>query len=448
MRFRKSISICKGLKVNFSKSGASFTTGIRGFSYSSGKKGSYLNVGIPGTGLYDRVKVSGSSSSHSSKGRSVASGRSSSTVLPSQVGLHMDDTGKITFTYGNGLPITDEALIRKIKSTPQFKAEKVRIMEQFITHGEREVEEKNAVSLAMTTIHNSAAIVDPVSRYEAKLKELRLQQYVPEPFTKEEPTIESVKHSLETQAKHEIKSIAFWTLKSKRQSFVDENIAHQFEFIHQSWIEQKEAHDLSQAEIANVRNAEYQRIFDDEKGALEAALAGDKCYISVAIENWFAAMELPVTCAIQYDYDEAGTLAVDLDLPEIEDFPSEKAVQLANGTVKIKSKTQAELHSEYAEGIFGLSVFLASHLFNISPKIEQIILSGFTQRRNSKGDVQDEYIISIKYLRRVFEKRNIANLNPKDFSLGFENRCLLSTTNIFKKIEPYDISASINSDLC
>lgn len=448
MRFRKSIAICKGLKVNFSKSGASFTTGIRGFSYSSGKKGSYLNVGIPGTGLYNRVKVSGGSSSHSSKSRSVVSSRSSSTVLPSQVGLHMDDTGKITFTYGNGLPITDEVLLRKIKSTPQFKSEKVRLMEQFIANGERDVEEKNAVALAMTTIHNSAAIVDPVSRYETKLKELRLQQYLLDPFNIEEPTAESVKHSLETQAKREIKSIAFWTLKSKRQKFVDENISHQFEIVHKSWIEQKEAHDLSQAEIANVQNAEYQRLFDDEKDALEAALAGDKCYISVVIENWFGEMELPVNCAIQYDFDEAGTLAVDLDLPEVEDFPSEKAVQLANGTVKIKSKTQAELHSEYAEGIFGLSVFLASHLFNISPKIEQIILSGFTQRRNSKGDVQDEYIISIKYLRSAFEKRNVAKLNPRDFSLGFENRCLLSSTNIFKKIEPYDISASKNSDLC
>lgn len=439
MRLRKSVKICKGMKVNFSKSGASFTTGVRGFSYTTGKKGSYMNVGIPGTGLYDRVKVSGSSSSHPSGSSSAAYGRSRSTALPSQVCLHMDDTGKMTFTFENGIPITDDALIRKIKATPQYKAEKARMTREFIAHGKRAAEEKNSAALAMTTIHKSAAAVDSLNRFESELRDLQLQQYRPSPFITEEPTVEDVTTRLEAQAKREIRSIAFWTLKKKRQSFIDENLTEQYELQHVAWATQKEAHDAAQARIAEEKNAEYKRAYCDEKSALEAALAGDKCYVGVAIEKWFDALELPVNCAIQYDYDEAGVLVIDLDLPEIEDFPTEKAVQLASGAVKIKNKTQAELRSEYAQSIFGLSVFVASHLFNISPRIEQIILSGFTQRRNSKGDIQDDYIVSTKYLRSVFEKRNVAKADPKEFSMSFENRCLLSSTGIFKKIEPYSM---------
>ena len=57
MRFRKTITIFKGLKMNLSKSGVSFTVGGKGLSANLGKEGVFLNTGIPGTGLYDRKKI-------------------------------------------------------------------------------------------------------------------------------------------------------------------------------------------------------------------------------------------------------------------------------------------------------------------------------------------------------------------------------------------------------
>ena len=58
MRFRKSIKITKGVKLNLSKSGASFTVGPgKGLSFNLGTKGAYLNWSIPGTGIYDRVRL-------------------------------------------------------------------------------------------------------------------------------------------------------------------------------------------------------------------------------------------------------------------------------------------------------------------------------------------------------------------------------------------------------
>jgi hypothetical protein len=62
MRFRKSISLGKGIKLNLSKSGMSTTLGVKGLSVNIGKNGAYLNTGIPGTGLYDRKKIGGSMS--------------------------------------------------------------------------------------------------------------------------------------------------------------------------------------------------------------------------------------------------------------------------------------------------------------------------------------------------------------------------------------------------
>lgn len=58
MRFRKSIRLGKGLKLNLSKSGVSVTVGTgKGVSLNLGKKGAFLNWSIPGTGLYDRVRL-------------------------------------------------------------------------------------------------------------------------------------------------------------------------------------------------------------------------------------------------------------------------------------------------------------------------------------------------------------------------------------------------------
>lgn len=52
LRFRKSIKICKGVKVNFGKSGASLSVGTKGFHKTFHTSGRVTtSVGIPGTGI-------------------------------------------------------------------------------------------------------------------------------------------------------------------------------------------------------------------------------------------------------------------------------------------------------------------------------------------------------------------------------------------------------------
>ena len=68
LRFRKSITICKGLKLNLGKTGASLTVGNKGFHktfHTSGKV--TTTVGIPGTGVYwTETENTSSSTSRSS----------------------------------------------------------------------------------------------------------------------------------------------------------------------------------------------------------------------------------------------------------------------------------------------------------------------------------------------------------------------------------------------
>lgn len=50
-RFRKSVRILPGVRLNFSKSGTSVSLGTRGLRYTVGPKGTRTTIGLPGTGL-------------------------------------------------------------------------------------------------------------------------------------------------------------------------------------------------------------------------------------------------------------------------------------------------------------------------------------------------------------------------------------------------------------
>lgn len=58
-RFRRSIRLGKGLRINLSKSGASLSVGRRGATLNIGPKGQKMTVGLPGSGLSYSTKLGG-----------------------------------------------------------------------------------------------------------------------------------------------------------------------------------------------------------------------------------------------------------------------------------------------------------------------------------------------------------------------------------------------------
>lgn len=55
--FRRSGKVAPGIRINFSKSGVSWTVGHKGFKVNSGPRGTYVTQSIPGTGIYNRRKL-------------------------------------------------------------------------------------------------------------------------------------------------------------------------------------------------------------------------------------------------------------------------------------------------------------------------------------------------------------------------------------------------------
>ena len=80
--WRRSTKILPGVRINWSKSGPSISMGPKGAKVNIGKRGTYVSGGIPGTGLYYRQKVGGSSkSSCSSNGGSYPTNTNTQTTF-------------------------------------------------------------------------------------------------------------------------------------------------------------------------------------------------------------------------------------------------------------------------------------------------------------------------------------------------------------------------------
>ena len=103
--FRRRIKVIPGVYLNVSKRGVSTTVGVRGASLTFRGDGTYANVGIPGTGISNRQKLSGRRSENSS----------SFAVIPPEATPHLDQSSTPSPDYlyvsSDPLDITSEGLL-------------------------------------------------------------------------------------------------------------------------------------------------------------------------------------------------------------------------------------------------------------------------------------------------------------------------------------------------
>lgn len=182
--------------------------------------------------------------------------------------------------------------------------------------------------------------------------------------------------------------------------------------------------------ISNLENESLKEIYSQSK-------EGNEEVIESLIGSFLSEFDFAYPVSANYELEDEK-LYVDLDLPEIEDLTNEYPVELKN-KLSSKKKTQSQLKSEYANTVVSLSIYLASEFFNISSYIKEIIISGYTTRRNSDGDKNDEYLYSIKYLRNEFENTDLTKIDDIfKFIDRFENRINVNKeTYSFKSIKPF-----------
>lgn len=289
-------------------------------------------------------------------------------------------------------------------------------------------------------------------------------------FEEVEPTRDAVQESLAEEAKESISSFFPWKRKRLRNEFVAANLDTRFKELHDSWQSKKDNYDEKRKKflelvsekqriLDNVKKERSKFISDRSKELYEKELTGwrserdefyssfkqnfqnvidgDKDYVITAIDSIFPDEELPMEYFVDAIYDESnGKVFVDLDLPEIEDIPDQKVVLTSTGKKSIRQKSQTDLRSDYAHCVLGLAMNVAFSIFNISLKIKEVEIMGYTQRKEDNSAVAtDQYVFVINFDRDTFSKIDFNRLSSVQIIDFFQHHINLSKSFVMKEID-------------
>lgn len=352
--------------------------------------------------------------------------------------MKMDSDGHVSFLDNNGNEIIDTSIIRKIKSQSTYQQQFKELNIQRLQQIDKMVRESEETEQSFVNIGTYSAMVKTRDDFEKELSELQPDVYAIPSFGVPVPTMDSVIAILEEEANEQIQGFIL-TVGKKRREYVENNLDYRFSLALEDWEINKEVFKNQQTILKEKMDAEFQEEYKAKKKHLEAILRGEYPEICDDFDAWIHDIELPVEIDIDFEYDMANNkMLLDVDLPEIEDLPTTTIIKTDTGKAKEKKKTQKELRDQYAKTVFGLAMYLTTNTFNISPEIREVVISGYTQRRNKDGDIFDCYIYSMIIQRENLEHRNINMADPVEYCLHANCRCNMTSTMLFKEIKPFE----------
>ena len=246
----------------------------------------------------------------------------------------------------------------------------------------------------------------------------------------------SIEIELADEAREFIKPILFWTRKSKIEKYIIENITPRLERHLAIWQDEKQTWETEQSKEIKRVNRQNEESFIAEKQYLEQMIDNDSSSGEKIFEKRIQNLSLPLAYDLSFEIRDERLL-VDLDLPEIEDFPVTMPSQLASGKFNIKKKPQKTIKEDYAKATLGLAYFIASLGFNSALAINSVTIQGYTQRVSPQtGQEVDDYIFEIDFNRETFSELNTQNIDPIKSIELFRPKMNLLKSYAFRTITP------------
>ena len=404
LRFRRSLKLAPGIRMNFSGSGVSWTLGPRGASVGIGKRGTFLNTSWTGTGLSarDRLDNGKLQSSRSAPPQLLRTDLSRPTLKTIALIRVLDD-GSVEFTDPEGRPLSAEwEKIAKVQGADTIRNSLAKACES-----------NNADIEATLNIHQHTPAPTVRLRYELGV------------FTEPAPITPS------PLKPH------WWLgwLQSHVQSIADKNSVLQT------------AHAMALSEWTQCK-ATYDEAQQRRKHFIETEVAIDPVAREAWIEEQLAAIAWPRETAVNYELSADGiSITIDVDLPEIEDMPTRTARPAERGfKVIYKAFGQRALEQNYARHLHGLLLRLVGEMYSALPMLETAIISGYTQRHDAAtGRKGDDYVLSLWVSRERWIKLDFdhfAQIDPMEAFKLFEHRRDMTGAGKLKTIEPFSAYAA------
>lgn len=400
IRFRKSFKIAPGVRLNVGMKGLSMNVGPRGASVSFTRRGTYANVGLPGTGMSARQLLSAPSGS----ARQASAPMQTAATAPSTKTVHLrfTDDGQIRYLDGDDNPLPDDVIksLRRnnravIEAGLQSAADRV--------NGEME---------AVTQLHADT----PKPRVR--------RWHVSAPFAEDPPVLRLLPLTIWQRLLPPLKAKALKAQDCTRAAHAQAVAA---------WEQRKAAHEAQQA-------AEGERI---------ERLHVDESVMEAELEAAFSEMQWPRETTVAYDLVDGGALVqLDVDLPEFEDMPRQVAsVPARADRLVLKTMGEAKARELYARHIHAVVFLLVGVVFSRLPAVQRVVVSGYSQRVDkATGHGQDDYLLSAHVSRQDWSSINFDDLAALDplVALGrFDLRRDMTRMFVLRAIEPFMVTPSV-----
>ena len=400
-RFRRTVSIFPGVRLNLGKRGISVSAGVRGANVTLGRNGLYGNVGIPGSGMSYRKKLF-------KRDKTMSAGQRTNQATPpfadsamtneiEQVQLNTK-TGAIIILDAEGNDLGDEALAIAKTHARQHLEDTLR----------QQVNSHNRMMARIINIHWDTPAPD------------HFPTLVAEPFDAPEP---------QAPALRKLDWLAY-LCPARRRAFAhsNERKRQRYQSQREQWTQEKLA--LEQRDSARA-------------DLYQSARTGNTAAMESVLDDHMLDIDWPQQTELSFELSADGkTLMLDVDLPEIEDFPTTELRVYERGIgVSVKELSDTASRKLYMAHVHGMGIRLVGECFACAPSVEQVVLSAFTQvARADTGQTEDRYIYSVKVRRNAWARIHFGNLeavDPVAALAAFELRRDMTKTGIFTAIEPW-----------
>lgn len=393
-RFRRSIRIAPGLRVNLGKRGVSVSAGVRGATLTYGRGGLYGNAGLPGTGMSFREKIGGTTSQRG------GSARNGSTRNETNVGIKMrlNEDGTVDMLDSAGAPLAP-------KYVKLAKEQQGGFIQGWLKEN---CEEWNQEIESVLNLH----LGTPPADFQVKFEPIPFEQGRPQKPAEVQPGFFG-KFFKGPQQKAEAENLRLNRIHEKSLT---------------EWSREKGEHE--KREVLRKELIETTRF---------KAPGGMQDFFSEVLSD----IEWPRETHVSFEVSTSGKeVFLDVDLPEIEDMPTEYAVVASRGIrINRKQRAETQCRKDYMHHVHAILFRLIGEAFAALPTVEEVIASGFSQRTDKQtGHVIDEYLLSAKVQRDQWKKINFSNIKSLVLTDSFEQfdlRRKMTKTGVFSAIQPF-----------
>lgn len=290
-------------------------------------------------------------------------------------------------------------------------------------------DENNEERSELIQIYRQSPKIKTAEDFRDEIERIMPNQYVRKVFDEQAPSKDMIQDELEQEAKREISSWMFWTLKRKRLEYVDSRLDQyyqkQLDLYNQRLAQHEEREDKAEKEY----NTQSHERCEERKRLLNALIDGKDATLMKK-----ESLRVPDRMSLSFPYHIDSTLNgtdidISLSLPHTKDLPNFEGVRLASGNYKIKEISNKNMKGDYSSWVWSIAIYVAGHYFNISPQISKVCIEGHVKTEDSN----DLSLYTISFDRETYSSLNLEDMEI-DAVLSHFNATNLMTKDVLDKL--------------